>query len=391
MIQKITIENFKCLKNLSFPCRNLNLLTGRNGMGKSSLIQLLLLLRQSHIKGAWDEKEKYISLNGNYINIGAYEDAIYQDFERGKDYIKILIGFSEVETFWKIKSYYETGNESTDIPLVSHNITKKLFSEALFANGKFQFIQAERGGLRDDLPANDRMVKNKDFGKDGNLAMHYFIQNSTKKIPLKNLRHPDTPEEDDLLQTQVNAWLSEISPNIKVEPKYHQSDKTKIIPLFSYLTGDIPKKPFKAKNIGFGVSYVFSVVMSILTAGEDDLIIIENPEAHLHPRGQSKLAELCALAARNGVQIFLETHSDHVLNGIRIAVKEYYKNSEWGIKEDWVNIFYFDRHQEEHFSIVTLINVDKNGKLYKIEKNGKSVNIPKGFFDEWSNALAELI
>ncbi|MBI4645991.1 MAG: AAA family ATPase [Bacteroidia bacterium] len=193
--------------------------------------------------------------------------------------------------------------------------------------------------------------------------MHYFIENRGKEIPIKELAHPNQPVL--LLEQQINAWLNEISPNIWVKSIYHQIDKTKIIPLFGYYSGggDFEKKPFKAKNIGFGISYVFSVVMAILTAQKDDLVIIENPESHLHPKGQSKLAELSAIAAQNGVQIFLETHSDHILNGVRVAVKEHNINNDCGINNDLVNIFYFDKHKEEDTSRVTFIKIDSKPKM----------------------------
>lgn len=76
-----------------------------------------------------------------------------------------------------------------------------------------------------------------------------------------------------------------------------------------------------ALNMGFGVSYSLPIIVALLSAREGDILVLENPEAHLHPRGQRKIGELVALAAANGVQIFMETHSDHVLNGIRLSVR----------------------------------------------------------------------
>lgn len=393
MIKKISVKNFKCLKDNKFPCNNLNILTGMNGMGKSSLIQLLLVLRQSHIKGAFYGDEKYLSLGepdrNDYIEIGDYSDAIYQDFEKNEDFIKTIIQFTDNTASWQTDSYYDLGGDIYDIYVKTENINNNIFTEALFAKQKFQFIQAERVGPREFLPANDRKIKDKDFGKDGRYAMHYFIENRRKNIPINELGHPN--EDDFSLEQQINAWMSEISPNIRIQSIFHQTDNRKIIPLFDYNVGDLNKKPFKAKNVGFGISYIFSVVMSILTAEKNDLIIIENPEAHLHPSGQTKLAKLAAIAAQNGVQIFIETHSDHILNGCLLAVKENQKHHSWGINKDLVNIFYFDRDKIEHKSITTLIKIDNDLKFYQENKKGELVHLPKGFFDEWGNTISNLI
>ncbi|WUQ95544.1 AAA family ATPase [Streptomyces sp. NBC_00310] len=68
-------------------------------------------------------------------------------------------------------------------------------------------------------------------------------------------------------------------------------------------------------------TYALPIVVACLTAQPGGLVLLENPEAHLHPHGQTKMAELAASAAAQGAQLVVETHSDHVLNGIRLAVK----------------------------------------------------------------------
>ena len=106
--------------------------------------------------------------------------------------------------------------------------------------------------------------------------------------------------------------------------------------------------------------------------------MLENPEAHLHPRGQRKMGELIALCASKGVQIFLETHSDHILNGIRIAVKQK------ALKGDQVGLFYFSKNQEYDKTVHCV-------ETPKINDNGRLDYWPDGFFDEWEKALDEII
>ena len=107
-------------------------------------------------------------------------------------------------------------------------------------------------------------------------------------------------------------------------------------------------------------------------------MIIENPEAHIHPRGQAEMGRLIALAAASGMQLFVETHSDHIVNGIRVAVKEEL------IESKKVNISYFYRQttETEQFCQIQNIQVDKNGELS---------DYPTDFMDEWNNQLLKLI
>ncbi len=380
MIKNISITNFKIFKQNELKINNLNILTGMNGMGKSSLIQILLILRQSHFKGLfYDPEEKYISLGDqereDFVEIGDYRDAIYQDFDNDKDFIKIKIHFTDKTATWQTESYYEHGGDIFELPVKTTNVDNSIFKEALFAKRKFQIIKADRIGPKEFLPTSARKVKNKDFGTDGRYAMHYFLEKWKTKIPIKELAH--SKEDNLLLEQQINAWLHEISPGVRVKSVFHQIDNTKIIPQFDYNVGNLNKKPFKAKNVGFGISYVFSVIMSILTAEKNDIIIIENPEAHLHPRGQTELAKLAAIAAQNGVQVFIETHSDHVLDGIRIATKQ------GKIQVNNLNILFFNRAEKEHTTIIEKINIDKYARFLE--------EPPKGFFDEFENNMMKLI
>jgi len=269
------------------------------------------------------------------------------------------------------------GDVAPEIPLIVANENNDVYKESLFARGKFQFIQAERLGPRNFLNTNDRNVINKDFGIDGAYAMNYFIEKATThSIGIEKLGH--ISEKRLLLESQMNAWLSEISPNINVK-SILQADK--IISKFGYNLNGIPRGIFKAKNVGFGVSYIFSVVLAILTAAPDDLIIVENPEAHLHPRGQSNLAQLMALAAQNGVQIFVETHSDHIINGARIGVKN-------GLSNEDLKIFYFTRAEGKLEADVYDIPVTKEARLSVKELRQNDIT---GFFDQMDIDLSTIL
>ena len=107
-------------------------------------------------------------------------------------------------------------------------------------------------------------------------------------------------------------------------------------------------------------------------------IIIENPEAHLYPGAQSRLVEfIISYAQQKKLQLILETHSDHIINGLRISVKNSMIN-----KND-VSILFFDRNGRE--CICPQI------RQIKVDKNGTLSDNPEDFMDEWTQQMLTLL
>ena len=141
---------------------------------------------------------------------------------------------------------------------------------------------------------------------------------------------------------------------------------------YTYTYGDRTTQDFSPLNVGFGLTYSLPIIVAILKANPNDLIIIENPESHLHPKAQSKLAELFALASSIGIQLIIETHSDHILNGIRVATKKGLINSEQ------TKIYYLSKEENKLGIInlnnmipiieseITLLDVDSQPESYKV-------------------------
>ena len=128
--------------------------------------------------------------------------------------------------------------------------------------------------------------------------------------------------------------------------------------------------------MGFGLSYALSVVTALMVAKKGSLVIIENPEAHLHPHGQSKLGQLIALTSKAGVQVIIETHSEHIINGVRVLVrKSIFPTSD-------VKILYFERSQERKQSIHRELTLNNMGQISEW---------PQGFFDQQAIDLKTLI
>jgi predicted ATPase len=132
----------------------------------------------------------------------------------------------------------------------------------------------------------------------------------------------------------------------------------------------------RPQNVGFGLTQLFPVLVEVLAASPGDIVIVENPEVHLHPKAQQDIGELLALVASCGVQVIVETHSDHVLNGIRLAVK-----GRGAVEPSDVEIHFFSR------------DVDGASRRLspKIDADGRLDAWPEGFFDQFDQALAALL
>jgi len=369
MINNIYLQNFKAFPEAEISPSRLNIFTGLNGMGKSTFLQSLLLLRQSYLQNML--LDKGLLLNGDYIEIGKGKDA-YSMYATDENLIIFELEWDE-ELKLISEFIYKADFDLLPTNKLELSNNQLILQQALFTN-KFQYLNAERISPKTFFPASAYQVEqNHSLGNHGEFTIHFLAKNQREEIPITNLAHPKAKSL--ALLTQVDAWMGEISPSVRVSSFLY--DEFEIARLsYKFEVGDELTDELKPTNVGFGLTYVLPVVTAVLFARPGDLLIIENPESHLHPQGQARLGKLFALAAESGVQLFIETHSDHVLNGVRVAAK--HKQ----ISPENVGIFFFERYSEEHMTEIIQPFLDENGRLDKK---------PKGFFDEFGNQLDELL
>jgi predicted ATPase len=383
MIESLEIKNFKSIKRKHFTLRNLNLLLGLNGMGKSSFIQSLLLLRQSE---RIDRGE--LNLKGIYVNIGNTKDALYQYSKRGED-LSFTLQFKDTEAYIMDFAYeIEADVFKQKIYLVDafDNYIDQHRSEALFGNN-FQYLNANRIPPKSNHPKSyTSVVLRRNIGNYGEYTAHFLETYYNEEVQFENLLHANSITKDEVLDkeiinktliNQINLWMGEISPGVNIRTTSISSEEVLLEYVFKQPNFGNTNR-FKPENVGFGISYALPIVTTLLASTPGELIIIENPESHIHPRGQAELGKLIAKAAQNDVQIIVETHSDHIINGIRVTVKE------GDIDRNKVILYYFDKIVEasEQYSKINNIEIDKNGELSEY---------PKNMLDEWSNQLFKLI
>jgi len=353
MITSLSLTNFKCYaEKTTFPLSNINLLTGINGKGKSSVLQALLLMKQSiernphtsqlFLSGDWVDLHSFQEMRNKYVD----EDEVVFEIEQGQGKVCFVYELTEASD----------KNGKANIKMTKYLDTLK--EEKI----KLNFTQ-----LTSPLIENEQFFKNIHYVSAGRLnAENSYKEKELKPtggLVLKELTHNQE------LALEVNHTLQEI---------FEEDIQIKVLDLNDPIVVRfvIDEREFLPSTVGFGYSYTLPIIISGLIAKENEILIIENPEAHLHPKAQSRLMKFLAKVAKKGVQIFIESHSDHILNALRICVKKEILEA----KE--VNVFFFANDKNSKSPKIFMPQIDKNGGISDWQE---------GFFDEWENSLMELV
>lgn len=370
MINALSIENFKCFDQLRLQLAPLTLLTGFNAAGKSSAIQPLLLLAQ----GARWSPDRAHSLNGPLVRLGAVGDIL----PNGSSVSQFRCGLeTEVGTArWTFNCRAgERQVESVDIafePNEPNEVDEDqpgfnfVFHELL---RDLTYIGAVRDGLTDAYPLPDLDSRGvADVGVDGRFAAYWYDRFVDDELAAAR-RHP--AESATSWRKQADAWFSTLFPGAQVNVQYAALFAAESLQFRLSEIGEW-RRP---ANVGYGLSYAFPILVALLAAKEEkQVVVIDSPEAHLHPRAQSQMGRILAKFAAAGVQIIVETHSDHLLNGVRLAVKE-------GLLDS--------RSLAIHF--FTGVSKDGHGVVSPvIDREGQLSDWPRGFFDQSERDLAAL-
>ncbi len=368
MIQEMRIERLKCFIDQIIPLGNITVLTGNNGTGKSTVIQSLLLLRQADEGGSLSNR---IPLNGHLVNIGTAADALFAGSQED------TISFSVVYSKWPDQTYSWIMQYDKEAPyqhFMNCSFITKIPPNLDPFIPRLTYLMAERLGPRLTYPMSDLPKEEMTVGSSGEFTAHCLAEFGQNPITNPKLV---LPNEDGLvnltLLNQTQLWMRKLIPGVVFNVEsIVQADRVRLETRFY----DETSKYLRPTNVGFGISYSLPIIVAALMAEEDGTLIIENPEAHLHPASQSQISQFLAKAASFGLQVIIETHSDHILNGIRIAVKENI------IAEDKVSVSFFTRG----------VGFEGNNvNTLKIYKDGGINQWPDGFFDQLEQDLGKLI
>jgi len=379
MIDRLHLQNFKCFDELALPLAPFTLLTGFNAAGKSTALQPALLLAQSL---RTQPVGSSIALNGQLVKLGSPGEVLNEHAPEAARRLSIGAGQGSVDARWRLSTEERagstmsidgvefTGGENGELSIAAWPRPGQLapdYQRLVDDLREIVFLGAARQGVTDTFPAWELADPVRaDVGALGEYAPWWLERHLDEDVKATR-RHPG--ETAPTLRRQLNAWAGEIFPGVDVNAERIKRTSLVSMELRTRITDDY-RRP---ANIGYGLTYTLPLIIALLLAKDGQTIIADSPEAHLHPRGQSAMGRLLAHFAAAGVQIVVETHSDHVLNGMRRAVAQAAI-----APEDVVVHFFAAPGDDPH---VTALHVNAAGTLD---------HCPEGFFDQAESDLSIL-
>ena len=400
MITELSAQNFKSWQDTdALQFAPLTGFFGANNSGKTSILQLLLLLKQTTKSPLDPNVPLYFGDDRSLVNLGNFDAVIH----RHEQDLSLDISMS-----WKLPNQIIIGGNLVDSLSFSTSIVKKYQKAALkgflytFGERNIEIgwtnqgYQTKPSGIRVDPLRCYGLVNASTYGEDCLSLQEAFESLFSQIFHLGPLRRDpqyrykwvsDHPEDvgqhgekmiSSLLSSRVRLfpieeqilkWLQrlELIDSYDLNPTYGPQDYGFLVQQYK----DGPKVRFT--DVGFGISQVLPVLTLCYYAPEGSILILEQPEAHLHPKAQSELADVLIDVVKNrNIQIILESHSEHLL--LRLMRR---------IAEEEISV------DQTAFHFCQIEDGNSRAERLKVDEYGNISNWPQNFFGDDMGDLAE--
>lgn len=398
MLQQLRLENFKGLKKAEIDFGRITVLIGPNGTGKSSILQALMVLRQSR-------QSSNLEVNGSLINLGNFEDILDKGALKKQIGFGCSAGVAEYPTIGipQGASFSCDGYFTPD--LVSLNVNVGIDQE------KYISVKTERKGTAAVEP---KMLIPKGFSLEELRAVVQPIWTFTTPLSIREIAGSQkNADAGKVFAEEIKELLSELDKvlnkvhyvpairglelpdyllSAKASNDFTPGQNTELASTFAYAGSDIKEmvstwseditgSPISPKLIpgkrvriqsdvvpggipvignGFGTNQLAQVLLMLAITPKYSLLAIEEPEIHLHPKAQPKLCDILLQNVKTrDKQLVISTHSQYILYSFIQAVKN------GKLTQDELSIYYFEEKGEKP----RRVEQDECGDIYETVKN----------------------
>ena len=372
-ITKIAVKGFKSIaEKCEIEISPLTILAGANSSGKSSIMQPLLMLKQT-LEAPYDPGPLLIDgPNVKFTIVEQFLSSLSNEVN-GKSFTVGIEGIDNDDLPYFVNSSYRKSKNQIEVmkmtvdqsiypenftlrPKMSKDEIKKIVeppslsedADVVRRSGCFLRLESQHGffvfNIVDIL--TDHIYDTIHIpGLRGNPERVYKISSVGKWYPgtfenyAASVIHLWQESADERLKSVTNSLHAlSLTGNVSTNKIGDVGIEVKVgrLPLHSTNDTDL----VNIADVGFGVSQVLPVIVALIAAKPGQLIYIEQPELHLHPNAQVVLAQILADAAKRGVRVVAETHSSLLLLGIQILV------AEGKLSPELVKLHWFSRNKD---------------------------------------------
>jgi predicted ATPase len=375
----------------------LTLLAGANNAGKSSFLGALLAFCQSEQSASRHQ----LLLSGEWVDLGPFDELVSPDRDSFSIGIEGDVDGSELSAVWDFVETADRARPEARVGRIEASVGAAEVSFSVAADGSIESGEAASSQLLHPgallrptqaptelvlLPfragrvlavgpyrAPPEPIAPYRRGTVGTLVGRYGQYSadafSQRRADGTNVLPPDSARAEDTLSRAMDAWWSYV---LRDEIMVRVNEERRLGFSVRLETSGIADRSFG--QVGFGLSQLWPILVAGLASRPGDLVIVETPEAHLHPGAQHRVARLFVELAKRNRQVIVETHSEHVVAAGCLAVKEAQLEP-----------------ADLALSFFSQVRGETKVERIPVDGSGRKLLVPEGFFDQSARELLALL